>query len=382
MNNFKLNIDTNNMTSVKNIIDLASISASTGSYESKLYDSVFGIDYTNKSTILPPPTDQAGPVFFCKPWCNLSYNNINKDRVLLSLTNGGADTLGAVIRAYLDPRTHSIQTALAGSNRLGDGVDDKDRLEYGEASPLVDPYSPFIPILSNTCTSLTGWPDLITDVYQGAPGVSRESIVFGDGIETMMENRTLTANFSNVRGGLVQLLFFYLQRYQNGIHTGKVYPWPDLAFTDCIDYPMRIFQLILDNTREYVTGIASAIVMVTSSNIGEYFNFNKDEVLKSGGRDVSIQFQTLYGVEYFDTILPFEFNHFVALYNHDMMLTDITDQSSPLVGVAKGDYFKVTKDLYSYANFRSYPYINMQTSKLEWYARYADLPPALQDGSF
>jgi hypothetical protein len=237
----------------------------------------------------------------------------------------------------------------------------------------VDKQQAFIPLLTNTLSSLTGWPDLVGDVYQSAQGMFRQSTTFLDGTPRMYENRTLTMNNQNIQGNPVMLLMYFGLHYALCQAEGFVVPWPDQSITRRINYDSRIFKLIMDSQRRHVIGIASAIVYPTAVSIGSWFNHNRDEVVKTDSRDVSFQWQTRFGVQYQDPILIEEFNYFVGMYNPSMRRVDPNDDTFILKGVENGSYERLVYEQYDPENFNAYPYINPATGELEWYAPVARL---------
>ncbi len=370
---------------MKDYVDLASRLNNLGSAEAKTFDIFRGLDTSGRGQIVSMPTDQNSLVFFGRPMCNLSYNNIQTDRVLVALTNEDNTSFARAIRAYLDPRSNRglrkadmISRILKGN--LG-GADDATIYDAVDSS-LVDPLNCFIPLLSNTLTSFSGFPELVGDVYSSPEGMFRESMTFLDGTPRIYQNQSLTANFQNINSNPVGMLFFYWLYYSLAIHEGTlVRPWPDHVIERRLDYPTRITKLVLDSRRQQVTGIATTIAMVTSSNIGDFFNHQRESVTKTENRDISIQFQTHVGFHYQDVILISEFNDQVAMYNRNMRPVELTNPETKLVGqflTGDAQYFRVPPDLLPYLNYRVYPRINLATNVLEWYAPKSAVPPRIK----
>lgn len=369
---------------MKEYVDMASRAGNLGSAEAKVFDIFRGLDTSGRGQIVSMPTDQNGLVFFGRPMCNLSYNNIQNDRVLVALSNEDRTSYAKAIRAYLDPRSNrGLQRADALGRVMGGtlgGADDSTIYDAVD-SALVDPLNCFIPLLTNTLTSISGFPELVGDLYASPEGMRRESMTFLDGTPKIYGNTSLTANFQNINANPVGMLFFYLLYYGLAIHDGdSVRMWPDNVIEKNIDYSMRVFKLVLDSRRQQITGIASTIVIATNSNIGDFFNHNRESVTKTENRDISIQFQTQVGMHYQDVILLSEFNDMVALYNPNMRPVELTNPETRVKGqflTGDAQYFRVPPDLLPYMNYQVYPRINLATNVLEWYGPKSSLPPAI-----
>lgn len=351
--------------------------AGQGSYDTKTIDLFRGLDISGRRQLVPSITDQDGLVFFTKPHLNLSTRNLVADRTLVQLTRNNNMSFNSAIRCYLDPRSHNAtvgsyinRTLFSNTNPFTSEEANKLAID----SLLVDRKNPFIPLLSNTLTSFSGWPDLVGDVYQSAAGMFRQSTTFLDGTPRLYENRTFTGNWQNIQGNPVMMLMFFWLYYGLAQSEGLVVPWPDQVITRRINYDTRVFKLVLDSQRRHVIGIASAIMFPESISIGSWFNHNRDEILKSDSKDITFQFRTRFGVRYQDPLIIEQFNWFVGLYNPDMQRIDPNDNTYILKGVYDGTYERLTDVQYDPENFNYvYPYIHPATGELQWYAPIATL---------
>jgi hypothetical protein len=126
-----------------------------------------------------------------------------------------------------------------------------------------------------------------------------------------------------------------------------------------VDYGTRIFRFTMDPSRTRIQKYASAMgCFPIGVPLGAAMNFSRDTPNgHDNQQEVAIGFQ-VHGAEYLDPIILQEFNEIVATFNTDM--ADATRAS----GYTKVDYAYL-KHFNSEA--LGYPWINMQTSELEWW---------------
>ena len=136
-------------------IDIITRESGQGGAYTSMQDATRGINHSGYGSRLPANNEQYGLTFFTRPELNLSYDNIISQRKTQPLATTDRNSIHYAIRAMLDPTGH------------------RDEVN-GYETPMVDPDSPFLPILTNTLTSISGWPDTVLDTYSTAEGRIRE----------------------------------------------------------------------------------------------------------------------------------------------------------------------------------------------------------------
>ena len=134
-------------------------------------------------------------------------------------------------------------------------------------------------------------------------------------------------------------------------------PWPECIAENEKDYDTRIYRLVLDQRRKYITKIAACGYGAPYVNpLGAAFNFDSSQPLIQDNQEISVPFKCS-GWIYNDPILVIEFNSLVAEFNPSMSNRFRDTQMVKLRDEEK-DYF----------NFRSYPRISEDGNmELEWW---------------
>lgn len=332
-----------------------------GQLKSAATAAFFGINHRGAGNPIPLNTDQYGLTFFTRPRLNLSYDNITRDRTLASMASNRVDSMPRAIRAYLDP---------VGA-RLGNPI------TYGEKgavkavaypSALVDNLSAFIPLLTNSLVSLSGWPDPYVDTYTTKSGLYKEEWSMIDGIAKIYNKFSLSANFRNMIGDPISYLFYVWTQYATLVHEGALDPRPESIVENEIDYNTRIYRLVLDPTRRYVQKLAACgAAFPLAISIGASFNYNEDKAFNSDNDQISVEFQAL-GAIYMDPILVQEFNDTVVMFNQNMK--DSTRAST---------YIKLKAEERPLFNYIGYPRIDPVTMELEWWVTKQDYKIIMTD---
>lgn len=251
------------------------------------------INIRSQTAIVPQNKEQTGLILFTRPNCYLDDASCATDRMLAALMTTNPSSYQAAIRAYLDPN--------------GQRQDQLDGSPPYINCDLVDPDNIFIPLLTNTCLELTGWPDPVLDTADSTPGRRQEVYGFTDGIFRQHGKYTLTGVFKNIPRDPVRQLLDIWCLYQSNIARGKTFPSLKSIVSRRVNYMTRIWRLVLDDTRTIVTRIGcahGARPLVT--DIGRVFDYSSERPYTEA-TNVTTQF-ACYGVEYNDPILVREFN--------------------------------------------------------------------------
>ena len=323
-----------------------------------LQQEMYGINFSSYTSKLLPNTDHYGYLFFTRPQFNLTDGNMNMDpRMHSYMRNDPNDPLTA-IRCYLDPRLATLHMT--------------NNLQGKIFSHMVDDSNPFISILSNTCISLTGWPDRSIDDYETVPDVLKGSRAMVAGTDRFHGTFNLSATFADRMGSITQRLFHLYMMYMGNTKWGLMYPYPDLVFNGETDYDMRIYRLIVDSRRRTVKDIfccgAAFPTVDTTPSIADY---DTEIPVNERNKEFSINFKCSAFFQS-ETALIHQFNDTVGKFNTDMLLADQDDESPDQVvrGLANGSIIKLdTEDLRRQYLYASIPRINPVTMELELYAR-------------
>lgn len=328
---------------VKFSIDDLFQTTSIGSLDKAIGNNLFGINHRQVASAVPGNKELYGLVFFTRPQLNLQGDNIRTHRSFNPLLTNETHSIQRYIRTMLDPR-------------LAAGYTFMKRNFPPVTCPFVDNNNPFIPILTNNITSISGWPDPVLPFNTSKPGLINETQSMADGVLQNRGSYSLTANFRNTRGDPIMLLIYLWTLYMSAVVEGKLMPYMDMITDNRLDYNTRIYRITLDPTRTYVRKIAATGAgFPVSTPVGGYFDFNSERPYNDQNKDISIQFQC-DGVEYFDDILIREFNKTVQIFNPGMR-----DQNR------EHSMVKLTSNLLSFFNHRGYPRIDEDTNELEWW---------------
>ena len=348
-----------------------------GSITSAIGNSIYGINHRQTPGAIQINKDFYGLTFFTRPQLNLSTGNLQTIRQFAPLLSTSPNSLQRIIRSLLDPR-----------------------LAKDPDSPvtcaLVDDRQAFIPMLTNHLLSISGWPDVTAPTMTSQEGVYKEVFSMVDGITANYSTYNIQANFRNIPGDPITLLFLIWCHYAANVYEGTMVPYPDKIIQNEIDYNTRIYRLVLDGSKTYVKKIgACGAAFPTSSPIGAAFNFEHDRPINSSNDQISINF-TAMGAMYQDDILISEFNATGEYFNGT--LSSVSDIENKIAAInpncfndegyrkaikaaSKGQYYtKVSSDELAIFNNKGYPHINMNTYELGWFVPnelYAQMMPAV-----
>lgn len=327
----------------KSSLDKLYSSMPTGSLDRAMFNNLRGINHRGTPTMLPSNKRMPGLTFFTRPQLNMQRDNLRNLRQLSSLLSDNPLSMQTYIRCMLDPR---LMTGL--SYRTGTIPPIR--------CPLVDNLSAFIPPFTNNLTTISGWPSISVPTFVSTPGLYNESYMQADGKVRNCENFDISANFRNVRGDPIVYLMYVWSMYMAEVFEGRIVPYPDMIVRNRIDYNTRIYRITLDYRKEKIMDMTSTIASMPSSvPIGDIFDVQADKTYSEANHEVTATFKSV-GVDYFDPIIPYEFNKTVEIFNPDMK-----------DGPRQARMMKVSQRLINEANFRGYPYIDLENMTLDWY---------------
>lgn len=339
----------------QSVLDIAKVSGGFGKTSSALINVLHGMNHRGVGNIVPANSDDQGFTFFTKPNLNLSYDNVNNARRLSFLALGDERALSTAIRCMLSPQVGDT-TIVEKNWKLSNVNDPSTGAKRLTRSIIVNDRYPFIPVLSNTLLSLSGWPDFVIEAFNSKEGLRKEVVSWVDSIGDMYQAFDLTANFQNIDGDPVTTLFSVWTEYAARVAEGSLVPYANMIIENEIDYQTRIYRFIMDPTRTYIRKIADVGIAYPSAvPNGATFNFSSDGMRIEETKEISIRFSCT-GVRYNDPITIYNFNTLVGIFN-----TDMRTERSRATKMKKIDnqYRKIF-------NYRGYPYIS-ERNELEWY---------------
>lgn len=318
-------------------------STTLGDLDRAIGSTYFGLNHQRTPSKVPINTDDHGYVFFTRPQLNMQTENLRAERKFFQLLTTKPESIHRIIRNTLDPRLAYMNI----------GID----------CPFVDPLNAFIPMLTEQCLTLPGWPDPVHDTYTSKPGAYKEEFSFVDSSMDIYRTYDISATFRNMQGSPIPLLFDYWRSYQSFVFQGTMIPYPDFIARNIIDYQSRVYRLVMDRTRTIVQRIsATGVCYPLAGNIGGTFDYDSTKPLNESQAQVEVQFRCT-GALYDDVILMHEFNKVVQIFNPNMR---DEFRSSNMVALQAAE-----KPIF---NKEGYPLINVLSGELSWYvtkARYA-----------
>lgn len=301
-------------------------------------ESFYGLNIVGRNAPIPLNTENHGFTFFTRPNLNLSYDNLVVDRVLSGLLLDSPYSIQRMVRCYLDPKLQTEENLLC---------------------PGVDPLNPFIPLLSNNLITLSGWEDFVLNTHTSTPGLYREEYSYVDDVPYNYRVVDLQASFRNIVGDPISYMLLMWGWYMGLVYEGRIMPYPENILYNRCDYNTRIYRLIMDPTRTYVTRIgANGASFPLTAPIGNIFNFSGDgseTPFPTANDQITVSFRSM-GFTYYDHMLIYEFNRLGELWNSAMKPSQRSERMVKLQSHEK-DYF----------NYRAYPRINEETLELEWW---------------
>lgn len=354
---------------IEALIRSVSMKNGLGFLKAALTGAYYGLNLRGNMLPLPHNTDNNGMIFFTRPRLNLSYDNVTADRTftpMLAQEDNGPPKMWRAIRAYLDPlgsqgiRFHTTDgLSTASTNGDGTGIkfqDGKTGSILAYPSRLVDPRNAFITLLTNTCLSVTGWPDSYVDVYRTKAGIYKEELSMYDGYAKNYGAFDLNCTFQNVTGDPIGYLFHVWTQYGSFVKEGIMDPWPDSILENEMDFNTRIYRLALDPQRRYVQAIyaVGAAFPKTNPN-GARAEYDVDKPYNEATHRYPITFEC-NGMIIYDAIAVYEFNAAVQIFNESM---SDSNRSNYLTKLLPHERFAF--------NFAAYPRINPDTMELEWW---------------
>ena len=314
-----------------------------------------GPNIVTNTPMLKPNTNLPGYVFTVRPDLNFSRANLKIDRKMSPLLTDNPNSTMRAIRCILSPQCMMPMHQAGFINRSG-------KMSYIDC-PLVDKNYPFIAVSDNNVKTLTGWPSARLGIRNSPAGILKEVHIMADGPSTYKGDFSLNMSLNSMKGNPLMYLYYYWILYIGMVYTQSygLMPWPEYLSNGRMDYTTRIYRLIMDETKTYVTEAAmTGYAIPTSIDIGPYFDYQSDNYRPFIERTTEVEF-ACSGAEYLDEIIIKQFNRTVEIFQ-------------PLMGdkYRKQYLQKVDKKYQKIMNNKVYPWINPISRELEWWCKPAD----------
>lgn len=314
---------------------------------SPITDSFFGINNDLSPLAVPINKTHYGYVFFTRPQLNLQTDNLKNVRIFMPLLTNEPMSVHRAIRCYLDPRLQRYTNTV-----------DATGGHMGVDCPLVDPFNPFISILTNHISTLSGFPSKVLPVYTSPEGQFKESFHMVDGIADHNGTYTLSATFRNSKSApIFRMMDFWTWYISHVTSTGNIVPYTDMLKGGLIDYNTRIYHITLDPSKQFVEDIyCSGASTPISVPVDQQADYAIDKPYNDANAQFNIMFQSS-GCWWNDEIAIYSFNKVQAAF-HPGMRNDVTREANMV---------KVPPSKIASYRCRCYPRIDPVTREMEWW---------------
>ena len=333
------------MAKIKNINDYMEASGVDNTIKT-VGNNLYGFNHTKQLPVIQQNKDFNGYTFFTRPQLNLTDANLENINTMYKFLNNDPLSAQRFARVTLDPRLHY----------------DNDHELYKQKSlhtPLVDPRNPFIPLLSNTLETLSGWPDITVPYYTSSSGLRKEQWAMVDGIYEIFDVFTLNGTFNNFVSEPLALLLELWNRVPALVFEGMMSKYIDLMVANEFDYNTRIYRFITDESGRFIKKTASTgASFINTEPTGKFFDYNRTTDYSDTTKMININFVSS-GAIYNDDSTLIDFNRTVATFNP--MVNNYL-----LYGIDKSSMDVIPYELLPAFNNRGYPVINLETNELQW----------------
>ena len=342
------------------ILQATSIHTGYGPLNAGITSAFTGHNYRGLGNPAPVNNEQYGMVFFTRPRLNLSYDNLIRDRTFVGMLNENEASIPRAIRCILDPKLEKLGSAAGPIT-----------------SRLSDPHNAFISIASNCLETMSGWPDPYIDTYTSRSGIYKDEWSMVDSYCKNYSAWDMSCNFRNIVGDPIGFMFHAWTQYASLVREGTFDPHMEMIMENEIDYNTRIYRVILDPSRRFVTRIsACGAAFPTSNSIGSMFNYSTDGIYNRDGDQISVTFRCM-GAMYYDPILIDAFNKTVWMFNEAMRSEEQTAEDPHGDALRLRTLVKLPPAERHLFHGQGYPRINPHTAELEWWIPKVDYDATL-----
>lgn len=303
---------------------------------------------------IAPNLDRQGYVFFTRPQLNLSFRNCLRVRQMYNLLSKDPNSMQTYIRNTLDPKLHITEEDIS-------------------RSTLVDHELPFIPILTNSIMSMSGWPDQVVPTFSSTEGMRKEVHTMVDGVMDYFQEFDIDVEFANIQDEPILQMFYIWEKYMTLVFEGVLNPYMEYIREKELDYNTRIYRIVTDKTDTYVSKMAAtgASIPISLPN-GKFADYQDNDIFSTSSKTLNIRFRC-NGAIYHDDILMQEFNETIAIFNKSV--ASILDGGGNPATDSR--FFKVPSEFRHLFTHMAFPYINLDNLELCWLVNKSN--PGLKD---
>lgn len=327
---------------LNNLFDRVSVASGRGSVSQSFYDQISGLNMLNTPPTLPNVRERAGLTFWTRPNLNLSDSNLRAwppfyDAIADVNATPPMMSYLSVVRSLLDPRG-CWSPIDGGNNRL---------------SPLIDNLSPFIPWLSNSLISMSGWPEILAGTFTSSEGNHHEAYTILD--DTIKNYRVwdLSSSHRNPEGNLIGILLYMWVAAASLTFEGDMVPYPDSIRNRRRNYMSRIFRFATDDRMHRIEEWWSTIAYPYMAPTAVNANFSIDSPFNTEAQQVSINWKCT-ACETYDPRVLVDFNR-ISVYFNPYLHPNIREQYM----------VKVDQSQWQRFNYKCYLYIDTNLKVFE-----------------
>jgi len=111
-------------------------------------------------------------------------------------------------------------------------------------SKLLYDHQPFIPILTNSLKTISGWPSNTAQTFTTKAGRVKEQTMGVDGTPDTFGVEDLTLTFKNMDQNIIEKIITTWMTYQWNVKNGLAVPYPDMIIRREIDSQCRIYIIV------------------------------------------------------------------------------------------------------------------------------------------
>lgn len=343
------------LTTWKNRIGL---SQGMGLSAQRLTNPLMGFNHRMANNPVPVNREYGALTFITRPDLNLDFNNIAQSRRLANMCAQDAASMDYHILAALDPL---FPFGFAASDTPALGKPFRPDVPF-------DNLQAFIPILSSSLVSFSGFPDNSVDSWLSNEGIAREQWGIVDSTWEVNYAYSGSATYNNMVGNPIMKMMTVWLEYMAGVRAGKFKPRIQNSVQRRIDYQSRIYSLKYDSLGNITRFTTGCVMWPANNNAGAMASIDNSKPQLNDDTTITIQWQML-GARYDDPLYMDMFNRTVAIFNPDMIPDPNFDEFMPIGASFLRELEQHELPLF---NYYGYPHIDSIRRKLTWWVYQTD----------
>lgn len=152
--------------------------------------------------------------------------------------------------------------------------------------------TPFIPLLSNTCKTCSGFNGFSLDTYEYETDFFGNSVIVPTGMDSVFGSSQFTASFDDVYGGPVKALFTIWVDYIHRVSRGYLNPKLENILNHVLDYTTSVYIFVTDRDNSTIRFFGKATgCFPVNVPLDEYITFSR-EIDSEQYKSVDISFKS------------------------------------------------------------------------------------------